>query len=162
MEYVVSVPDFDGHLPVLVTGRWLSSARLFQDGQPAPRTPKGRQVVLHRASGQEVIARIRPRGWLALDPVPDIEIDGSRIEVVAPLTWRQWLWSALPICLLFLGGALGAFVGAIALTINARLFRQTPDPLRAYVFTGLVSLGALVVSAVIGPVLVDLLFHVLG
>jgi hypothetical protein len=58
------------------------------------------------------------------------------------LRWYQHLWLALPFMLLLFGGAMGGACGGAAWTINGWVFRKTEHPALRYLWTGLISLGA--------------------
>ena len=45
------------------------------------------------------------------------------MNVAEPLPLYVWVWSALPVLLVLIGGALGALVGFIAFATNTRIFR---------------------------------------
>ena len=49
------------------------------------------------------------------------------------------MWIALPILLLFVGGALGGIVGALGLTTNARIVRSKMNGLAKFALTAAVS-----------------------
>ena len=58
------------------------------------------------------------------------------------LRWYQHIWLALPFILLLVGGAIGGACGGAAWTINGWVFRKTERPVLRYLWTGLISLGA--------------------
>ncbi len=112
MEFPVTVEGFEGHKLSLTAQGLLFSPKLLVDGHPAPKGRKGGQFVLRRNDGTEAIAQIRD-SVLGLDPAPQLFVDGKRIHVAEPLKLYQWLWSAVPLFLLFIGGGLGGLCGAI-------------------------------------------------
>ncbi len=63
----------------------------------------------------------------------------------AKLRWYQHIWLALPFILLLFGGAIGGACGGAAWTINGWVFRKTQHPVQRYLWTGLISLGAVAV-----------------
>ena len=58
------------------------------------------------------------------------------------MPWYVWVWSGLPLVLLFMGGALGGGLGAAAMTLNGRIFRANIHTGLKFAFTGLISLMA--------------------
>jgi hypothetical protein len=58
------------------------------------------------------------------------------------LTWYQHVWLALPIFLVFVGGAIGGACGGAAWAINQSVFQKTKDPFLRYLWTGLISVAA--------------------
>ena len=138
MNYPICIPGFEGRdLQVKSTG-FFSDYKLIVDGQPAPKGPKRDQMVLRRNDGVETIATWK-RAVLGLD-VPQLLVDNQVISLVKPLRWYEWLWSGLPIILVFTGGALGGAIGALAFTLNAKIFRAEPNGFLKYLFTAAVSI----------------------
>lgn len=151
MEYPVQINGFEGQSLAIQSPGLLAGPKLLIDGQQAPRGQKRNQVVLRRSDGAEVVATWKPR-ILGLD-VPDIEVEGERIRVAEPLKWYQWMWAALPGLLVFVGGALGALFGALALFVNIKIFRsQWPGVLKYLSTIGVFILVAVVVSILAGMV----------
>ena len=146
-QYRLHIPGFKGREPVLDTGTWWSGAFLIEDGKRAPRAKRRGWVVLHRNDGKPIEARIRGRA-MGLDPVPNVEVDGEVVSIEPPLQWYQWLWIALPVLLVFVGGALGVVVGTVAASVNARLLRAERPPQLRYGLSALVSLGAVALFVV--------------
>ena len=54
--------------------------------------------------------------------LPQLIVDGQTIHVAEPLKWYVWVWSGLPIMLIFIGGAIGALAGIIGFSINTNIF----------------------------------------
>ena len=60
------------------------------------------------------------------------------------LAWYDQVWLALPFALVAVGGAIGGACGGAAWGINQKVFRATRHPVLRYVWTGLISAGAVV------------------
>jgi hypothetical protein len=60
------------------------------------------------------------------------------------LLWYQHLWTGWPIVLVFVGGAIGGLCGGLAWGINQQVFQKTQNPVLRYVWTGLISVAAVV------------------
>ncbi len=58
------------------------------------------------------------------------------------LKWYEYLWTALPIGLMAVGGAIGGACGGGAAAINIKLMQSQRSSALKYALTGLVSLGA--------------------
>ncbi|EOC2780483.1 hypothetical protein O5903_00310 [Escherichia coli] len=58
-----------------------------------------------------------------IDPIPTIVIDGERISLASPMTWYEYVLLCLPFLLIFIGGAIGGFVGIVGAMINASIIR---------------------------------------
>ncbi len=151
MNYPITLEGFEGQtIEVQTAGIW-SGPKLMVNGQPAAKGAKRGQMTLTNNHGQQVVAAWRPR-FLGLD-VPQLAVDGELIEVTKPLPWYAWLWSGLPILLLFIGGALGAVAGIVAFTINAGIFRSSRSTAVKFLLTTVVSLLAGVIYFVLAVLL---------
>ena len=135
MKYVVQLPGFEGQTVEVQSGGFFSSAKLFVDGKEAAKGTKRGEMLLTDSYGSKVIATWRGN---FLD-VPNLFMEGKIIKVVEPLKWYQWLWNALPVALVVIGGALGGGLGFLAVSINMSIFRSQQDPILKYSITGVVS-----------------------
>jgi hypothetical protein len=125
MRHPLNVPGFEGRTLEIDAGAFVK--RLYVDGSQAAKGNKLGQMLLRRNDGREVIAKWTP----SFDPAPSITIDGAAFRTAPPLAWYQWLVVGAPLCLLFIGGALGGLCGALAATANAQLVRSSlPAALR--------------------------------
>lgn len=137
MQHYVNAEGFEGRQLVVQSAGVFSGPRLMLDGQPAPKGPKRGQLLLRRNDGVDVIAQLR---GVFVDPIPQVTIDGKTIKIAEPLPWYVWVWSGLPIVLLFMGGALGGGLGAAAMMINGRIFRADMHGALKFAITGAISL----------------------
>lgn len=83
------------------------------------------------------------------DPIPDVFIDNVKIEIAPAINGFAYIWAALPIVLLFIGGALGGLIGALATYLNFRIFRNTKNTAQKYIFTFLITLSAVLLFIII-------------
>ncbi len=143
MNYPINLEGFEGQAIEMKSGGLIAGPKLLVNGQSAPKGPKRGQMLLRRNDGAEAIATLKPR-FMGLD-VPQLSVDGKTISVVEPLKWYVWVWSALPILLVFIGGALGAITGIIAFAINTQVFRSSRTTAVKFIVTAIVSLLAAVV-----------------
>lgn len=151
MRYAVPAAGF-GQNPVEVeTAGFFSGARLLQNGERAPKGARRGTWLLRRDDGGDATARLQP-SLFGVDPVPLLDIDGRRIEIARPLRWYEIVWLALPLLLIFVGGAIGAIVGLVAGGINASIFRSSRSTAARYLLTAGVSILSLVVWLVIAVV----------
>jgi hypothetical protein len=137
MQHYVNAEGFEGRQLIVESAGWFSGPRLLLDGQPAPKGPKRGQLLLRRNDGVDVIAQLR---GVFVDPIPQVTVDGKTIKIAEPLPWYVWVWSGLPLVLLFMGGALGGGLGAMAMTINGRVFRADMHSALKFAITGAISL----------------------
>jgi hypothetical protein len=143
MRYPLKLDGFEGQTVEVQPAGVLSGPKLLLNGQPAPPGPKRGQMALRRNDGRDVLVRWRPQ-FLGLD-VPQVYVDGYVMNVAPPLPMFVWLWSALPILLVLIGGALGALAGFVAFAISTRIFRSSLPALGQYGLSLLVSLLAVIV-----------------
>jgi hypothetical protein len=138
MRFTVQEPRFAGRNLEVCAGGVLEPPRLVVDGVPA-QPVRGRYYVTDHA-GCEVEIRLLRRGD---DPIPDVLIDGAKLpDLLPPFQWYHDLWLWLPFPLLCWLGARGAFVGALAVTANATLFRRAKSVETAYALSALSTLTA--------------------
>jgi len=162
MEIVLEEPRFAGRRLVVRPGGVLGPPGLLVDGIAA-RARRGCYLV-EDAEGREVEVRLRRHGD---DPVPAVYVDGQALpHLLPPLCWYQEAWLWLPFPLLCWLGLKGAFVGALAVTVNATAFRYARTPVGAYVATGFATLVAVVLgyaavhATVVGWYTAFMLWHV--
>ena len=145
MKYAVPLEGFEGQNIELQAAGLISGAKLLVNGEPAPKGKKRGEMLLRRNDGREVIAKFQNT---FLD-VPKLKIDEQVIQVVEPLKWYEWAWNAIPLLIIFSGGAIPVLIGFIAFSINATLFRSQKTTLAKYGLTGLVSFAALIVFLIV-------------
>ncbi|MFN7141873.1 MAG: hypothetical protein ACK4UN_21340 [Limisphaerales bacterium] len=75
-------------------------------------------------------------------------------NVKQKLTWYQHLWLALPFGLVAVGGAIGGACGGAAWGVNRMVFEKTNHPVLRYVWTGLISFGAVITYLILATVFV--------
>jgi hypothetical protein len=116
------------------------------DGQPAAKGKKRGQFLLRGADGRDSIVELK--GFF-LDPVPKVVFAGKQIALAKPLEWYHWTWSAVPIILVLLGGAIGGAIGFVGTSLNVQILRSDMSGALRYGGTALVSVGAFVTYAVL-------------
>jgi hypothetical protein len=153
MNYPINIEGFEGQtLEMKPSGLW-AGPQLLVNGQPAAKGPKRGQMLLRRNDGREVIATWKPQ-FMGLD-VPRLDVDGKHVTVVEPLKWYAWVWSGLPILLIFVGGALGALAGIVAFGINTQIFRSSRNTGLKFILTAVVSLLAVAVYLALAALLMS-------
>ncbi len=73
------------------------------------------------------------------------------------LTWYQQAWIGWPIFLVFAGGLIGGACGGAAWGINQAVFRKTENAFLRYVFTGMISVAAVIAYFVLAVSLLRIL-----
>jgi len=141
MDYPIDgIPGFEGHQVLLRPAGLFSSVKLIVDNEELK--PMGRKYTLHRNDGTEVQAQLRSN---FVDPIPQLIVEGKVYSAIKKMAWYELVWSGLPVLLLFVGGALGAFCGLVAVYANNRIFRSGLQPVLKYLVTGMISAAALVI-----------------
>lgn len=154
MSYILKIEGFEGQNIEARVSFW-ASPKLIINGVPAPKGPRRGEMVLQRNDGRQVIASWKPQ-VMGLD-VPQLVVDGKTVSLAAPLKWYQWVWSALPILLVFWGGLLGGIAGVIAFSINTSIFRSRLNEILKYVITGVISIIATLVYLFLATIFYALL-----
>lgn len=149
MKYLVDLPGFEGHTIELQAQGILSGAKLLINGKQAPKGAKRGEMLLRRNDGKDAIVKFQP----AFLDVPKLQVDGQVIQVVEPLKWYEWVWNALPMLIVFLGGMIPFLIGFAAFSINTNLFRSQKNTLAKYGLTALVSFAALAVLLMLALIL---------
>jgi hypothetical protein len=142
MNYTVNIEGLENQ-KIEVRVRFWSGPKLLINGEPARKGTKRGEMILQRNDGRQVTASWKPQ-FLGLD-VPQLVVDGKTINLVEPLQWYQWLLGGWPVLLLFVGGALGAIIGMIAVAINLKVFRAEMNDALKYMLSVVVSILAVVV-----------------
>lgn len=141
MDYPIDgIPGFEGRKVLLRPAGFFSGVKLVVDDSVV--TSRLGKFTLQRNDGTVVEARLRSN---YIDTFPQLIVDKTVYSAVKPLAWYELVWSALPILILFIGGALGAVCGLVAAYFNSRVFRMNMQSIYKYLLTGLISVGAFVV-----------------
>lgn len=131
MEIALELPGFHGRDVKVRAGGILGRPQLLIDGRPLRGA--GGRFRIHGPDGRAVEIRLLRRGD---DPFPDVLLDGEKLpDLVPPFAWYHDLWVWLPFPLLCWFGLAGAFLGAVAVTVNATLFRWARSTRTAYLVT---------------------------
>lgn len=132
----LNIPGFEGQAISVKVSSGFQPSKLFLNGHPAPPAPKKNHYLLRRNDGTEVTAYFKP-GFP--DPVPVLIVGHQKVPLAPPLPGYVWAWAAFPLVLIFLGGALGGMLGALATIFNAQIFRSNRPQALKYLFSGVIS-----------------------
>lgn len=119
MEILVNHARFERQKLVVRTADWFSGPQLLLNGSPLKRI-KGAYSAQEDDGGQMSIRLKIVFG----DPVPRVRLNDEDVQIAKPLRWYEYGWAALPMVLLFVGGALGGLTGALGCYCNFRIFRS--------------------------------------
>ncbi|MBN3038916.1 MAG: hypothetical protein JW869_05810 [Candidatus Omnitrophica bacterium] len=147
MEIPVSLQETEGQSLIIKTSFW-KAPRLYLDGVEVPG--KRLNYSIRNSQGKEVAVKLK---FNFFDAIPKLEVEGQAVELAPPLKWYEYAWIWLPIALLFIGGAIGGLLGYLAVYTNTRIFRSQKGMFLKYLFSGLVSVTALVTFLVIATLI---------
>lgn len=108
-----------------------------------------RRYLLEDDNGSQTIVEIKS----VIDPIPTIVIDGEKISLAPPMAWYEYVLSYLPLLLIIIGGAIGAFVGIVGATINTSIIRGQGSIVARYGGTLLVTFICYLIFFVIANML---------
>lgn len=128
-EIYINHPDLGENKLVLKLSFWRSPKLYLNNG---PIRKEKRQYSLSERLGKPFIVEIKNTPF---DPVPKVFINQKSIELVTAFKWYEYLWMGLPVLLIFQGGALGGFLGALAFRANGSIFRSERNLFEKYLFT---------------------------
>ena len=122
MKYTFQLPDFPAVNFELTTSIWTGKSKLKKDNVAIEQSKeKGKPFLIPSTNGAIVKAFPKPS---FPDMVPTLEINGVKNLIVEKLKWFQYVLGGLPFLLLFIGGAIGGIIGALATITNFNTLRQ--------------------------------------
>jgi hypothetical protein len=120
MDIELKEAAFQGQNIIIRTHGIFHGTQLLLNGAPAPKE-KG-SYILTDNTDKTVHVKIKSRFY---DPVPELDIDGTKIKLAENLKWYEYAWMATPVVILiFAGGGLGAFLAPLLLSLQPRYFGQ--------------------------------------
>jgi hypothetical protein len=137
MRIEVKHPAFKSQRLSVETSSLLAGPKLLLNGAIVKRQ-KGRYPVVSD-SGAQMLIQMR---YNLIDPVPAFTIGEDALKLVEPFRWYEYVWSGLPILLVYAGGALGGLVGGVATMANGRIFRSERRSIAKYGLAGLTTVSA--------------------
>lgn len=152
MEYAIDAPDFAERRVTVRTAGPFSAPKVLVDGTIAEKN--GDAWLVPGAEGASIPVTLMGRG---LDPLPAVQVAGKTLSLAPPLRWFEYLWAALPLALVALGGALGGVFAVLAAYINLYLLRARHGSAARYGLTGAVTVGAICLYYLLGIALVLML-----
>jgi hypothetical protein len=93
-------------------------------------------------SGVETLIQLK---YNLVDPIPTLKVGEETVQLATPMQWYEYGWSAVPMLLVFMGGALGGLVGGAATVTNGRIFRSDRSPVAKYGLAGVVTVSSVVI-----------------
>ncbi len=155
-RYAILIPGFEDH-QILLKSASFSRAKLIVDGKVVKKDKGSRVIPITSVEG--LIAKIEMRPSI-LDPLPQVWVDGEKLNIAPPIKWYQWVWISVPlIVLIVLGTFVGAIFGIPAMLLNIQVFRSRLSRVLQYVVSLLITLLAVILYMVaatyLGTLLMD-------
>jgi hypothetical protein len=144
MRIEIKHPAFTAQRLSVESASLFGGPKLFLDGAPVKKQ-RGRYPVT-ADSGAEILVQLK---FNLVDPLPTLKIGEETIKLADSLKWYEYVWSGLPILLMFGGGALGGLVGGAATVTNGRIFRSERSSTSKYALAALITVSAAVVYLVL-------------
>lgn len=147
MQLQVNHPVFKTQRVAIETAGWFSGPKLVVNGAFAKKQ-KGAYSVMSDA-GTEVPVKLK---YNFLDPIPKVTVAEDPVELAPPLKWYEYAWAGIPVLLIFTGGAIGGFVGALGACASGRVFRSDRSTVAKYGISLLITVGALIAFVVLASI----------
>lgn len=119
-RYPVNIPGFERDKIELESAGFFSPVKLYINDALAGTGRKRNELILRKRNGENTSVFIQSAFF---DTVPLLLVNGKKIHIVPPLAWHQYIYSGLPLFLIFVGGVVGAVLGMVAFIINIRIMR---------------------------------------
>ena len=160
MEINIDYKGFKNKKLVFKT-RVFTAGHIFLQEQPIPiksQNPLTQQLLftVQNDDGQDVEIKLKTY-YRFFDRIPELEIDGTKIKLISPLRWHEYVWTALPIILFLIGGFLGGLLGIIATHTNIKVFRSGLSITSKYIFSSFVLFLAYILFIIAFSILQSLL-----
>lgn len=139
MQLQLNHASFKTQRVVIEKAGWFTGPKLIVNGAIAKKQ-KGTYLVMSD-SGAEIPVKLK---FNLIDPIPKVTVAEESIELAPPLKWYEYAWSGIPVLLIFTGGAIGGFVGALGACASGRVFRSNRGAVAKYSISALITVGALI------------------
>jgi len=147
MQLQLIHPAFTTQRVAIETAGWFTGPKLLANGAIVKKQ-KGTYLVVSD-SGAEIPVKLK---YNFIDPIPKVTVAEDSVELALPLKWYEYAWAGIPVLLIFTGGAIGGFVGALGACASGRVFRSDRGPMAKYGISALISVGALVAFVVLASI----------
>ncbi|MDC1106097.1 hypothetical protein OAT16_05285 [Prolixibacteraceae bacterium] len=128
MEYKINLPEMENADLKLTVPFW-GKARIFLNDR---EIEKDNGVYKIFYGGNEASVTLKAN---FLDPVPTLLVNDKSLSLVEPIKWYEYVWSALPVILIFQGGFMGALLGITTFRFNTNVFRADKSVFMKYLLT---------------------------
>lgn len=137
MKHTFTLANFPGSNFEIETSIWTGKSKLTKDNVSIEQSNEsGKPFLIPDRTGN--IVKAFPKKSLP-DFGPSLEINGVKNHIFKKLEWYQYTLGALPILMLFFGGAIGGGIGGVATMINFNIFREEgSEPLKYLKVVGVI------------------------
>lgn len=142
MEYKLEHPALTGDEVILRISGIFGNPELYQNGEKLFEKSLGTNIYIIRSEEGPVTIALEPK---KLDPFPRLEIAGEKYPIGRKLSFFDYIIVGLPMTLLLIGGVIGALLGFLATSFNARIMRMPKSAFERYGFCLASFLAAFVV-----------------
>lgn len=121
---------------------WLGKVRVFFNGTEVIKQAGEKFFRLKPGRKSEKLLKILGAG---IDGVPRAYIDGKRLQLARKLEWYENLVACAPLILVFIGGALGGAIAAVATVFNFSIIRMEKSYAVRLLYIFTVTIASLVI-----------------
>lgn len=121
MKYRVKVPELGDRELTVQRSEWTGRTTVFVDGRELSKQKQGGHYEVEAQDGSIHKIRIKGAGFAG---VPKVYVDEKQIEIARKLSAAENIAAAIPLLLVFFGGAIGGVFGALATVLNMRVLRS--------------------------------------
>lgn len=115
MKYIKMLDSGD---ELKITNGFAGELKVFWNGVKIKKIKGSYYVNINNESKLLVVEKHKFLGF------PIVFLDDKEIVIVKKLKRYEWVLSALPLLLIFVGGAIGGLIGSIGFSINVPIFRS--------------------------------------
>lgn len=121
-RYPVNIPGCENKKIEVQVAGFITPIKIFVNDELAQPGKRRNELVLKGKNGKPVSVYIQSAFF---DTVPRLRVGGKTIQVAPPLKWYEYVWSGVPLLLVFSGGMLGAILALFGFIFNIRIARST-------------------------------------
>lgn len=143
-EIPIELSGFEGRNLKIIDNGIFKPCDIFIDGQKVRRT-RSKYIIIDNKKEEAEIKFI----WNFLFDAGKVSIRNQVFVIKEPLRWYQYLWGVWPMLMIFVGGAIGGGLGAVAATINMQIFRTRLQGFSKYLVTLFIAFSAVTIWLII-------------
>lgn len=102
---------------------FLGKTQVKVNGESVEKQIEGNYYPIRQGKGKNKVKQMKILGS-SYDGVPRVYIDGEKVQAARKLFWYELLVSCAPLVLVFMGGTLGAVLGATGTVVCLNVIRR--------------------------------------